>query len=177
MLSALCNKAPIIQTLFGTSVLELPSLPIYKKYKKHLITLGPCLIEVIIFFKKIKCCSLGIVKVASLCEKWSNITIKDKGGGNLRPELGVKIKIKQAVPCINSWGYVYKKFPLKSKMFSQLACYMLPKKLIWSGYSFYLFVFSCITSCLKEMTKSTRYKSCINTWTQFQKAPCFMLRL
>lgn len=123
------TKLPLFKTLFGTSVLELPSLPIYKKYKKHLITLGPYLIEVIIFFKKIKCCSLGIVKVASLCEKWSNITIKDKGCGNLRLELRVKIKIKQAVPCINSWGYVYKKFPVKSKMFSQLVCYILPK--IW----------------------------------------------
>ena len=151
------TKLLLFKMFLGTSVLKLPWLPIYKKYKEYLITLWLYLIKVIIFFKKIKCCALDIVKVTSLCEKWSSITIQDKGCGNLRPELWVKTKIKQAVPCIYAWGYVYKKFSLKSKMFSQLVCYTLPK--IWFDlvvYFIFLF-FYFMTSCLKELTQSTSY--------------------
>lgn len=63
------TKLPLFKMCFGTSVLEIPSLPIYKKYKERLITLCLYLIKVIIFIKKIKCSALDIVKVASLCEK------------------------------------------------------------------------------------------------------------
>ena len=99
---------------------EVTSLPTDRKYNEQLITLWECLTKVILFSKKIKCYILNIVKVASLCELWFNITIQDKGCGNLRPEFWVKKNKNKnknkAMSSIYAWSCVYENFPLKSNI-------------------------------------------------------------
>lgn len=143
-------KLRLFNMFFGTSLLELPSLLIYKKYKKHLIILWLYLTKVIIFLKTIKRYVLDTVRVVNPCEQWSSNTIQDKGCGNLRPDLWVKTKIKQAMLSIYAWGCVYKKFPFKSQIFSPLVSLALPK--IWFDLvSFFICLFFSYDQLLKKI--------------------------